>query len=254
MSRLLAKLKSRWMLWPGIGLLFLISGVTALAAGEYIVPVHRATGGGQIMAGGSYTVVGAAGQPDAGQMNGGGFRVNGGVIGEVIAAPQPPVLAPRAYLPIAWQSYPQWLRIDETEPNNLFDQADPIPSLPVLVSGAHDGAAGGGDVFNLGLEAGRIINVSLSTGDVSGVQLLAYDAAGSEIVRDYAEPFDLSFTTPYSGTYYVYVFSASEADNGASYTLVIRAGDPLPGVKAISAPAMDDERLSQPPQVEPVSP
>ena len=113
------------------------------------------------MTGGSYTVVGAAGQPDAGQMSGGNLRVNGGVIGEVIVTPQAPVLAPRAYLPITWHSYPQWLRLDEVEPNNLFNQANPIPSLPALVSGSHDGAAGGGDVFSLSLEAGQEVEVTL---------------------------------------------------------------------------------------------
>ena len=117
------------------------------------------------MTGGAYTVVGAAGQPDAGQMSGGSLRVNGGVIGEVIVTPQAPILAPRAYLPIAWQNYPQWLRLDEAEPNNLFGQANPIPSLPALVSGSHDGAAGGGDVFSLSLEAGRIVDVSLYHGE-----------------------------------------------------------------------------------------
>lgn len=250
MKRVFTKWKSRWIILSGFGLLLLTAGATVLAAGEFNIPVRRATGGGQVMTGGAYTVVGAAGQPDAGQMSGGGFRVNGGVIGEVIATPQPPILAPRAYLPIAWQNYPQWLQLDETEPNNLFDQADPIPSLPALVSGAHDGAAGGGDVFSLSLEAGRIVDVSLFTGNASGVQLLAYDAAGSEITRDYSDPFRLAFTTSYSGTFYVYVFSDPEAGNTANYTLTTRAGDPLPGLDSSVAPTMDAEHMNQPPRVE----
>ena len=60
------------------------------------------------------------------------------------------------------------------------------------------------------------------------MQLLAYDAAGVEITRDYAEPFSLSFTTAYSGTYYVYVFSIREAGNNASYTLSLQAGRSTP--------------------------
>ena len=155
MLHLLTKLKSTWIFLPGLGVLLLTAGATVLAAGSITIPVGRATGGGQVMTGGSYTVLGSAGQPDAGQMSGGNLRVNGGVIGEVVVTPQAPILAPRAYLPITWHRYPQWLRLDELEPNNLFDQANSIPSLPALVSGSHDGAAGGGDVFSLSLEAGR---------------------------------------------------------------------------------------------------
>lgn len=249
MHRWISLFKSRWLLWSSLGLLLLTMSTAVLAAGEYSIPVYRATGGGQMMTGGSYTVFGSAGQPDAGQLYGGDFRVNGGVIGEVEVTLQPPMLAPRAYLPIAWQSYPHWLRLDETEPNNLFDQANSIPYLPALVSGAHDGAAGGGDVFSLSLEAGRILKVSLSTGDASGVQLLAYDAAGTELTRDYTEPFALSFTTAYSGAYYVYVFSSSEAVNDATYTLSLQAGSPVNGTQTIAAPATDAAVLSQPPRV-----
>ena len=251
MPRFFTKLKSRWILVSGIGLLLLTVGATVLATGEFTMPVGRATGGGQVMTGGSYTVVGAAGQSDAGQMSRGNLRVNGGVIGEAVVTPQPPIISPRAYLPITWSSYPQWAVLNETEPNNLFNQANPIKNLPVLVKGSHDGAAGGGDVFSLTLEAGRGVDVSLFTGNVSGVQLLAYDAAGTELTRDYAAPFMLAFTTSYSGTYYVYVFSASEAGNNASYTLTLRVGNPLPGFEAIAAPAVDEGRLNRLPEVEP---
>jgi hypothetical protein len=231
-------------------ILWLAAGALAvLAAGSLTIPVSRTTGGGQIMTGGGYTVVGAAGQPDAGRLYGGSLRVNGGVIGEMVTQPQPPIISPRAYLPITWSCYPQWAVLNETEPNNLFNQANPIPNLPVLVKGSHDGAAGGGDVFSLTLEAGRGVDVSLFTENVSGVQLLAYDAAGTELTRDYAAPFMLAFTTSYSGTYYVYVFSASEAGNNASYTLTLRVGSPLPGFEPIAAPAVDEGRLNQPPEI-----
>ena len=252
MSRLFTKLKSKWIHWSGIGMLLLTAGVTVLAAGEISIPVSRATGGGQVMTGGSYTVVGAAGQPDAGRLSGGSLRVNGGVIGEVVVTPQTSILAPRAYLPITWQSYPQWLLLDEEEPNNLFNQANPITSLPALVSGSHDGAAGGGDVFSLNLEAGQGVEVTLSTEDVSGVQLLAYDAAGVEITRDYADPFRLAFNASYSGTYYVYVFSSPESGNTASYTLQLQAGSALHGIQASAVPVMDADQLNQPPRVGPI--
>ena len=96
------------------------------------------------------------------------------------------------------------------------------------------------------------MEVTLSTQDVTGVQLLAYDAAGVEITRDYAEPFALSFTTAYSGAYYVYIFSSAEAHNDASYTLYLQAGSPLHGDQAIAAPAVDADTLNQPPQVGPI--
>jgi hypothetical protein len=247
-----ATLKSRWILWSVLGLLLLMVETVALAADEFSIPVRRATGGGQVMIGGSYTVVGAAGQSDAGQMSGGSLRVNGGVIGEVVVTPQTSILAPRAYLPITWHSYPQWLWLDEVEPNNLFNEANSIPSLPVLVSGSHDGAVGGGDVFSLSLEAGQRVEVTLYTGDVSGVQLLAYDAAGVEITRDYADPFRLAFNASYSGTYYVYVFSSPESGNTASYTLQLQAGSALHGIQASAVPVMDADQLNQPPRVGPI--
>jgi hypothetical protein len=185
-------------------------------------------------------------------MSGSSLRVNGGVIGEVVVTPQAPIIAPRAYLPITWYRYPRWLRLDEEEPNNLFNQANPIPSLPALISGSHDGTAGGGDVFSLNLEAGQGLEITLSNGDASGVQLLAYDAAGVEITRDYADPFSLAFTASYNGVYYVYIFSSAEADNNASYTLRLQLGSPLHGIQAVAAPTVDADTLNQPPQVGPI--
>jgi hypothetical protein len=252
MQRFYTILKNRWIVWSGLGLLLLTASITVLASGSITIPVGRATGGGQVMTGGAYTVVGAAGQPDAGKLCGGNLRVNGGLIGEVVVTPQAPILAPRAYLPITWHSYPQWLWLDEVEPNNLFNEANSIPSLPVLVSGSHDGAVGGGDVFSLSLEAGQRVEVTLYTGDVSGVQLLAYDAAGVEITRDYADPFRLAFNASYSGTYYVYVFSSPESGNTASYTLQLQAGSALHGIQASAVPVMDADQLNQPPRVGPI--
>jgi hypothetical protein len=228
-------------------------GLAVLAAGGFTIPIARTTGGGQVMTGEGYTVVGAIGQPDAGQLSGEGLRVNGGVIGEAISGTQTPSVRPRVYMPIAWRVYPI-TAMNESEPNDLFSQADPIPSLPVRVFGAHDGEVGGGDVFSFELEAGRGTEIILSTGNAEGVQLLAYDAAGNEITRDYEDQFALAFNTSYTGTYYVYVFSSPEADNYASYTITIRAGGPLPGITTGEAPAMDAERLNQAPQVEPVTP
>jgi hypothetical protein len=227
-----------------------LSGVlVTLAADKYTLVLSRATGGGQIMHGGAYTVVGAAGQPEAGRLSGGHLRLNGGVIGEMV--PQhPPEILPRAFLPLTWRVYPAWLRLDEAEPNNLFSQANLVPSIPARVTGAHDGAAGGGDVFSLSLAAGREVEVTLLTSDADGVQLLAYDAAGVEIGRDYTEPFELSFNTIYNGTYYVYVFSDPVAENLDRYSLTLRAGSPQREVTANTAPAMDEEKHHQPPQVE----
>lgn len=248
-------MKTRFARYLILSLLILLTatvGMAVLAAQGLMIPASRATGGGQVMTGGSYMVIGAIGQPDAGILSGGEYRINGGVIGEMVPKQKPPVFKPRAYLPVTWQDYPQWSVLDETEPNNLFSQADPVPSLPALVSGSHDGSAGGGDVFSLSLESGRIVDVSLLTENVSGVQLLAYDAAGTLISRSYAEPFELAFTTTYNGAYYVYVFSSPDANNYAHYTLTLRAGGPLTGIEVVAAPVMDGERLNKPPEVGPV--
>jgi hypothetical protein len=229
-----------------------LSGVlVTLAAGEFKLMLSRATGGGQIMHGEGYTVVGAAGQPEAGRLSVGHLRVNGGVIGEIVPQPHHPEILPRVFLPLTWRVYPAWVMLAEVEPNNLFSQANLVPSIPALVTGAHDGAAGGGDVFSLNLEAGRDVEVTLLTGDADGVQLLAYDAAGVEICRDYAEPLQLSFNSTYTGAYFVYVFSDPEAENLDRYTLTLRAGSSLREVYATTAPAMDEEKNTQPPRVEP---
>ena len=238
-----------------IGLSWLIlssagGALGALAAGGFTLPVSRATGGGQILTGGAYQLTGAAGQPDAGQLVGGSLRVNGGVIPEMTAGEPIPASPWRLYLPINLRIYPT-PGMHETEPNDLFSQANAVPSLPMRVFGTHDGEVGGGDVFCLSLDAGLEVEVTLSTGNVSGVQLLAYDAAGTEITRDYAAPFDLSFSTPYNGAYYVYVFSAPEASNSASYTLTLGAESSIPGFSAEPAPVMDAARLGQPPAVRP---
>ena len=224
--------------------------IVALAAEDIQLGPGRATGGGQILQGDGYTLVGAAGQPEAGRLAAGAVRVNGGVIGESVPRSQPPEFLPRAYLPLAWRIYPAWARLDEVEPNNLFSQANPVTALPALVAGAHDGAAGGGDVFSLELEAGKTLEVTLSSGDGNGVQLLAYDAAGAEIDRDYTEPYNLSFDTTYTGAYFVYVFSDPQVVNTASYSLRLRTGNALRQVHADTVPVMDEETVNQPPRVE----
>jgi len=60
--------------------LLLVSGVV-LAAGSYDLSWHTVDGGGGESSGGTYTLHGTAGQPDAGTLSGGTYSLSGGFWG-----------------------------------------------------------------------------------------------------------------------------------------------------------------------------
>ncbi|NUM48301.1 MAG: hypothetical protein HUU38_26640 [Anaerolineales bacterium] len=92
--------------------------------------------------------------------------------------------------------------------------------MPVNLNGAHDGPKNTGDVFQTDLTAGQILHITLTTDNPTGVQLLAYHGEPpTEIVRDFAPPFELTFLAVVTGTYYLYIFTPGEANNVGSYIL-----------------------------------
>jgi hypothetical protein len=114
--------------------------------------------------------------------------------------------------------------LSESEPNNLFSEADAILALPVLISGQHDAADGTGDVFLLKLKASQVVHVNLETENAAGVQLLAYGGEKpEEIIRDFTEPFELHFVAVAEGTYFIYVYTPATITNQAAYELRIYA-------------------------------
>ncbi|HNT56021.1 MAG TPA: hypothetical protein PKG95_14995, partial [Anaerolineaceae bacterium] len=151
----------------------------------------RPTGGGLVSTGDEYQLAGAVGQADAGRLSGPSYRLNGGVMGEML----PIFTGPRHfYLPITLRS-PSYVIAYEIEPNDYYSQASVLDIMPVRVFGAHDGGAGTGDVYQIPfVTGGQTVQVNLFDNDVNGVQLLAYNSAGDELVRDFDSPFSLSFT------------------------------------------------------------
>ncbi len=64
-----------------LGLLLLVGSVVVWAAGGYDLSWWTVDGGGGRSSGGAYTLRGTVGQPDAGEMTGGSFRLVGGFWG-----------------------------------------------------------------------------------------------------------------------------------------------------------------------------
>src|SRR5258706_5137923 len=74
---------------PGLLLSLLFSLLAMAAHGQYSIDWFTIDGGGGTSTGGVYSVSGTIGQPDAGQMSGGNFTIEGGFWG-VVAAVQTP--------------------------------------------------------------------------------------------------------------------------------------------------------------------
>jgi len=82
-----------------IALLLIVS--TALARSGYDLSWWTVDGGGGTASGGSYTLVGTIGQPDAGILTGGDYTLGGGFWGSGVAAARYKV-----YLPLILCRYP----------------------------------------------------------------------------------------------------------------------------------------------------
>ena len=224
-------------------LVCLVIPMGVLAAEDWQVLLARPTGGGLVSTGGDYQLAGAVGQADAGRLYGSGYRVNGGVMGEIFQTGERLI-----FLPLTLRFNP--ITVYESEPNDYYSQANMLDTLPVRVLGNHDGTAETGDVYQLAILSGQLLRVTLATGDTNGVQLLAYDSAGVEVVRDFEAPFSLSLTAEYDGLYYLYVFTPAEANNSASYALIVWLSGQA-AQTSILAPTMDDGRLEQAPLINP---
>lgn len=82
----------------GVLILAVLAGSVALAqtGGPYHLTWHTVDNGGGRLAGGSYVLLGTAGQPDVGAISGGGYRLAGGFW------PGSPYLL---YLPLTMKNY-----------------------------------------------------------------------------------------------------------------------------------------------------
>ena len=86
-----------------LALLLSLSWVGLASPGALSIPWYTVDGGGGTSTGGGYTVSGTAGQPDAGLLTGGEYRLGGGFWGggEVVLAP-----GFEYYLPLVMRSGP----------------------------------------------------------------------------------------------------------------------------------------------------
>jgi hypothetical protein len=214
------------------------------AAGDLQIWLARPTGGGLVSSGGEYRLAGAVGQADAGRVSGIFYRLNGGVMGELLRTGG----SMQLFMPMIFRSY--LLTTYESEPNNYFSQANWLETLPVRVSGNHDGTAGTGDVYRLALLPGQVLNITLLSGDTNGVQLLAYDSGGGEIGRDFEAPFSLTFSAQYDGIYYLYVYTPVEAANSAAYTMNVQLSGQI-AQAGVLAPTMEAGQWEQVPLIKP---
>lgn len=82
-----------------IALLLIVS--TVVARSGYDLSWWTVDGGGGTASGGSYTLVGTIGQPDAGILTGGGYTLGGGFWGGGVVA-----AGYKVYLPLILRQYP----------------------------------------------------------------------------------------------------------------------------------------------------
>lgn len=73
-------MKRKWQLISLVLLLALLPLLLASATAAYDLSWWSVDGGGGKSTGGGYTLQGAVGQPDAGQMRGGNFSLSGGYL------------------------------------------------------------------------------------------------------------------------------------------------------------------------------
>lgn len=91
----------RWLVFGGIVVLLLASAWVAGASVGFELPWFSVDAGGGEGSGGSYTMVGSIGQPDAGQLNGDSYTLSGGYIAVTQLDTIPsPSLPHQVFLPI----------------------------------------------------------------------------------------------------------------------------------------------------------
>lgn len=202
-----------------IVLLILIPATLVFAqAGDFTVDWWTIDNGGGMSAGGGFSISDTIGQPDAGDMSGGGYTISGGFWDETHTGGL-------LYLPVVVRNFsPCSALSNEQEPNNSASEANPI-CLGSQVAGAHDGSQGTGDLFDVYLSAGKSIEITLDTGNDSGVQLLLYreeDSGLALVGQDTISPFSIQHTTQADDQYFIYVYSDPAANNTAAYTVGLR--------------------------------
>jgi len=84
-----------------VAIALLLAVSTALARSGYDLSWWTVDGGGGTTSGGSYTLGGTIGQPDAGILSGGNYTLGGGFWGGGVAA-----VGYKVYLPMVLRQYP----------------------------------------------------------------------------------------------------------------------------------------------------
>jgi hypothetical protein len=84
-----------------VTIVLLLAASTALALSDFDISWWTVDGGGGTASGGSYTLIGTIGQPDAEVLTGGDYTLGGGFWGGGAAA-----VEYRVYLPMVLRQYP----------------------------------------------------------------------------------------------------------------------------------------------------
>ncbi|HMC26462.1 MAG TPA: hypothetical protein VKM56_01570 [Verrucomicrobiae bacterium] len=85
-------MKTQGSLLAGFSLLVAFLGVVSASAQNYRIDWFTIDGGGGTSSGGQYTLSGTIGQPDAGELKGGNYVLDGGFWGELFMQIVPPRL------------------------------------------------------------------------------------------------------------------------------------------------------------------
>jgi hypothetical protein len=225
-----------------VAALLVVSAVLAAPTNGYEITYWTVDGGGATFsAGGNYQLGGTVGQPDAGQLTGGSYKLGGGFWGGGAAAPPPTPIGPR-FLPLV-AGVPLPSLCDQYEPNNsrLEDPTGPIASNVAYVAKIcandveprfsprfdfednyfFDTATGAPVAITLALPPTLVLHVALG--------VYASTALDQPIPGCFVSPEDLS-TTPFTtscpipgpGRYIVRLYSADKTvDDVSPYTLLV---------------------------------
>jgi hypothetical protein len=82
------------------GVLIGVAAVAAAQTSAFQVAWHSVDGGGGASSGAAFELLGVSGQPDAGTLTGGGYRLAGGFLLPAAPADAEPLLT---YLPTVWR-------------------------------------------------------------------------------------------------------------------------------------------------------
>jgi hypothetical protein len=206
------------------GLLLVTAALAAPAA--FSLTWWTVDGGGGISQGGSYSLSGSVGQPDAGVLSAGAYTLTGGFWGGAAAVVHIPATGP-VHLPLIQKNFPfvptptpipyfygPW----EVEDNDGSTQANgPLRSGTDYYGYPDDDW----DFFYFDLANAGEIAIDLTDHTGQGVQLLLYyqTTDTGSVKRDTSKPYSINYTASELGRYYIGIYTERNHNTDTAYTL-----------------------------------